>query len=166
MDAAAEPVGTAPAAGAAANARRAVRRPIRTVGRMRMWARVASSSTVMDARGARRGPLHPASAPSPTVSVMDAAQGSDMRFLLVVRDFGGMTSGAVRQDLKVGVERLRTWKRIALVTDLDRMTRLSAFFGWMTPGGTKAFPLAAREEASARASGRDPDARPARGPAR
>ncbi|MEU1227995.1 hypothetical protein [Streptomyces sp. NPDC005828] len=43
-------------------------------------------------------------------------------------------------------------------------------FEWTTPGRTKAFPLAAREEVLARvagwAPGQGPDARPARGPAR
>ncbi|MFE7509922.1 STAS/SEC14 domain-containing protein [Streptomyces sp. NPDC057540] len=56
-----------------------------------------------------------------------------------------MTSGAAWQDPKIGVEYLRAWKRTALDTDLDRMTHLTAFFGWMTPGETKTFPPAARE---------------------
>lgn len=29
-----------------------------------------------------------------------------------------MTGGALRQDLTMGVEHLREWKRIALVTDI------------------------------------------------
>ena len=33
----------------------------------------------------------------------------------------GMSSGAVWKDLKMGVDNLRRWKRIALVTDLDWM---------------------------------------------
>ncbi|WP_086827192.1 STAS/SEC14 domain-containing protein [Streptomyces sp. NRRL B-24572] len=100
---------------------------------------------------------------------MDAAQSGDVRLLLVVRDSGGMTSGAVWQDLKVGVEHLRAWKCIVLVTDLDRTTRLSAFCDWMAPGEAKTSPLAAHEEALARVAGRAPgqvlNARPARGPA-
>jgi hypothetical protein len=42
-----------------------------------------------------------------------------------MRDFDGLTGGALWQDLKMGVEHLRGWKKIALVTD----TIASANFG-------------------------------------
>lgn len=86
-------------------------------------------------------------------AVTAAAQAGDVRFLLVVKGFDGMSGGALRQDLKVGVEHLRAWKRVALVTDLEWMTHLTSFFGWMTPGETRTFPLAAREEALAWVAG-------------
>ena len=47
----------------------------------------------------------------------------------------------------MGVEHLRAWKRIALVTDIGWMTHLTDLFGWMTPGETKTFPLDQRDEA-------------------
>ena len=34
-----------------------------------------------------------------------------------------MSGGAIWQDLKVGIEHFRMWKRIALVTDIDWMDR-------------------------------------------
>ncbi|NML55507.1 STAS/SEC14 domain-containing protein [Streptomyces sp. R302] len=86
-------------------------------------------------------------------AVVEAARAGDVRFLLIVRDFDGMSSGALWQDLKVGVEHLRAWKRVALVTDLESMTHLTSFFGWMTPGETKTFPLAEQEEALAWVTG-------------
>jgi hypothetical protein len=58
-----------------------------------------------------------------------------------------MTPSALWQDLKMGVEHLRMYKRIALVTDIEWMIHLTAMFGWMTPGQLKRFPLAQRSEA-------------------
>jgi hypothetical protein len=60
-----------------------------------------------------------------------------------------MSVGALWQDLKVGVEHLRDWKRIALVTDIEWLTHMTSLFGWMTPGEVRHFPLARRDEAIA-----------------
>jgi SpoIIAA-like len=82
-----------------------------------------------------------------------AAETGEVRFLIVMRDFDGMSGGAVWQDLKVGVEHLRAWKRIALVTDISWMHHLTDLFGWMTPGQTKTFPVSEIEEAIAWVAG-------------
>jgi len=82
-----------------------------------------------------------------------AAAAGEVRFLIVMRDFDGMSGGALWQDLKVGIEHLRAWKRIALVTDIEWMRRLTDLFGWMTPGETKTFPLTQLDEAAAWAAG-------------
>jgi hypothetical protein len=82
-----------------------------------------------------------------------AAANGDVRFVIVIPEFGGMSGGALWEDLKVGIEHLRAWKRIALVTDIEWMTHLTALFGWMTPGEVKTFPLAQREDALAWAAG-------------
>jgi SpoIIAA-like len=76
-----------------------------------------------------------------------AAKAGDVRFIIVMRDFDGMTGGALWQDLKMGVEHLRSWKRIALVTDIGWMTHATELFGWMTPGETKTFPLDQQDQA-------------------
>ena len=76
-----------------------------------------------------------------------AAKTGDVRFLIVMRDFDGMTGGAVWQDLKIGVEHLRAWKRTALVTDIAWMSHLTHLFGWMTPGEAKTFPLDQKDQA-------------------
>jgi hypothetical protein len=47
----------------------------------------------------------------------------------------------------MGVEHLRSWKRIALVTDINWMTHATDLFGWMTPGETKTFPLDQKDQA-------------------
>jgi len=82
-----------------------------------------------------------------------AAAAGEVRFVIVMRDFDGMSGGAVWQDLKVGIEHLRAWKRIALVTDITWMRDLTSLFGWMTPGETRTFPLAQRGEAIQWAAG-------------
>jgi len=76
-----------------------------------------------------------------------AAGAGNVRFVIIMRDFDGITGGALCQDLKMGIEHLRSWKRIALVTDIDWMTHLTSLFGWMTPGEAKTFPLDHQEEA-------------------
>ena len=76
-----------------------------------------------------------------------AAAAGEVRFVIVMRDFDGMSGGAVWQDLKVGIEHLRAWKRIALVTDIDWMKHMTSLFGWMTPGEVKIFSLAQQGEA-------------------
>jgi len=76
-----------------------------------------------------------------------AAGTGDVRFLIVIPDFDGISGGAVREDLKIGIEHLHAWKRIALVTDIGWMTHLTDLFGWMTPGETRTFPLDQRDQA-------------------
>jgi len=76
-----------------------------------------------------------------------AAAGGEVRFVIVMHDFDGMSGGALWQDLKVGVEHWRAWKRIALVTDIEWMKQMTSLFGWMTPGEVKTFPLAQQGEA-------------------
>jgi hypothetical protein len=76
-------------------------------------------------------------------------RGEKVRIVLVFERFDGLSGGALWQDLKMGVEHLTHWERIALVTDIDWMVQLTALFGWMTPGELKHFPLAEREAAIA-----------------
>lgn len=78
-----------------------------------------------------------------------AAKSGEVRFVIEMTSFDGMSGGALWQDLKLGLEHLRVWKRIALVTDIEWVSRLTDLFGWMTPGETKVFPLARRDQAIA-----------------
>jgi SpoIIAA-like len=80
-------------------------------------------------------------------AVEEAARSGDVRFVIVMRSFDGMSGGALWQDLKIGTEHLGAWKRVALVTDIGWMSRLTELFGWMTPGETKTFPLDERDQA-------------------
>jgi SpoIIAA-like len=86
-------------------------------------------------------------------AVERAATGGDIRCVIVIADFDGLSAGALWQDLKMGIEHLRAWKRVALVTDIEWMTHVTALFGWMTPGEVKHFTLAERTAAIAWAAG-------------
>ena len=76
-----------------------------------------------------------------------AAAAGEVRFLIEITSFDGMTPGALWEDVKVGVEHLRAWKRIAVVTDIDWVHHMTAIFGWMTPGQVKVFRNSARADA-------------------
>ena len=80
-------------------------------------------------------------------------RGDEVRIVPVLERSEGMSSGAAWEDLKVGMKPLTTWKRIALVTDLDWMITVASLFGCMTPGDLKRFPVAEREQAIAWAAG-------------
>jgi hypothetical protein len=82
-----------------------------------------------------------------------ATEAGGIRCVIVITNFDGLSAGALWQDLKMGVEHLRAWKRIALVTDIEWMTQMTALFGWMTPGEVKHFPLTERTAATAWAAG-------------
>jgi hypothetical protein len=73
----------------------------------------------------------------------------DIRIVLVFPSWEGVSAGGVWEDFKLGVEHVRRWKRIAVVTDVDWMTRAMALFGWMTPGEVKTFAVAERDDAIA-----------------
>jgi hypothetical protein len=82
-----------------------------------------------------------------------AASDGEVRIVIVMPEFPGLSAGALWQDLKIGVEHWRAWKRTALVTDIGWMANATHWFGWMTPGDVKHFPLAQRDEAIAWAAG-------------
>ena len=75
--------------------------------------------------------------------------------VLVFKEWDGLSSSAAWQDLKMGLEHLTKWNRIALVTDLDWMITVTSLFGWMTPGELKRFPVAERGAAIAWAAAAD-----------
>jgi SpoIIAA-like len=77
----------------------------------------------------------------------DAAKNGEYRAVIVIPEFEGMSSSALWQDLKIGMSHLRGWKRVAVVTDIDWITHVTQFFGWMTPGDVKVFSLADRAQA-------------------
>jgi hypothetical protein len=76
-------------------------------------------------------------------------RGDEVRIVLVFERWDGLSSGAAWEDLKLGMEHITKWKRIALVTDLDWMITVTSLFGWMTPGELKRFPVAERDHAIA-----------------
>ncbi|WP_426570786.1 STAS/SEC14 domain-containing protein [Aquihabitans sp. McL0605] len=88
-------------------------------------------------------------------AVEAAAKAGGVRVVLVFDEWDGLSAGAYWEDLKMGVEHLTGWKRIALVTDIEWMQHLTAMFGWMTPGAMKHFSVADRADAIAWAAADD-----------
>jgi hypothetical protein len=82
-----------------------------------------------------------------------AAAVGDVRLVVVIPAFDGLSAGAMWEDTKIGVEHWGGWKRTAVVTDIDWMANALAWFGWMSPGEIKHFALAERDAAIAWAAG-------------
>jgi hypothetical protein len=95
------------------------------------------------------GELHSDDYKNVLLPAIEAAieRGEKIRILLLFPTFDGLSRGALWEDAKMGVDHLTSWKKIALVTDIDWMIHLTRLFGWMTPGDMKHFPLSQRDEA-------------------
>ena len=78
-----------------------------------------------------------------------AAEGGDIRCVIVIPELDGVSGGALWQDMKMGSHHLGAWKRTALVTDIEWLKNAASMFGWLTPGEFRHFPLAERDAAVA-----------------
>jgi len=79
----------------------------------------------------------------------DAAEDGDIRLVIVMPKFDGLSTGAIWEDTKMGVTNWGAWKRAAFVTDVEWMSHAIHWLGWMSPGEVKHFPLAERDAAIA-----------------
>ena len=86
-------------------------------------------------------------------AIEKAAHEGEVRIVIVIPGFEGFSGGALWQDLKMGVEHWRAWKRIAVVTDVEWIIQGTNWFGWMTPGDVKQFPMSERVAAISWAGG-------------
>jgi hypothetical protein len=82
-----------------------------------------------------------------------AGKAGEIRFLVVIPDFKGMSGGAAWEDLKVALHYFGSWKRLALVTDIEWMSHATSLLGWITPGDARAFGLSNRDDAVAWVAG-------------
>ena len=64
-------------------------------------------------------------------------------------DFAGIAPGAVWEDIKVGMEHVTRWERMAVVTDIAWIKHTMQFFSFLMPGEMRIFPRS--EVAQARA---------------
>ena len=62
-------------------------------------------------------------------------------------DFEGMGPGAMWEDFKVGMEHVRHWERIALVTDVDWIGSAMKVFSFLMPGDVRLFSLSDADQA-------------------
>lgn len=63
-----------------------------------------------------------------------------IRLLLVTSDdLEGYSGGAAWQDAKLGAENFRSFEKVAVVTDNDRLEKAVKALGWLMPGEVKVF---------------------------
>jgi hypothetical protein len=86
-------------------------------------------------------------------AVRAAADAGDVRLVIVIPSFDGIDPEAVWEDAKMGLTNWNAWKRVAFVTDVEWMANAMRWFGWMSPGEVKHFPLAEQDAAIAWAAG-------------
>ncbi|HSD23309.1 MAG TPA: STAS/SEC14 domain-containing protein [Solirubrobacterales bacterium] len=68
----------------------------------------------------------------------EAMDSGDARVVFVLTDFEGLELGASFEDIKTGLSvelaNRASWKRLALVTDVDWVARAMRMFAWAMPG--------------------------------
>jgi hypothetical protein len=75
----------------------------------------------------------------PAVRAMLDAHGRVRLLYVLGDDFDGYSIAAMWEDTKLGVANIRSWERIACVTDADWVENAVKAFGWMIPGDVRAF---------------------------
>jgi hypothetical protein len=74
-----------------------------------------------------------------------AAEAGEVRLLFEIGAGFGMDAGAVIEDaktgLKLGLGHMKSWKRTAIVTDVEWIRKSIKAFGFMAPGEVRAFGL-------------------------
>lgn len=65
-----------------------------------------------------------------------------LRYLFVLdTDISNMTTGAWYDDLKMGLQHLLQWKKIAIVSDQPMVNKVTDIAGVVMPGEVKAFTI-------------------------
>jgi len=76
----------------------------------------------------------------PALEAAKASGAEKVRILYVLdEEFPDYSAGAVWQDTKLGLGHLRSWERIAIVSDAEWLHRSIAALGWAVPGEIKVF---------------------------
>jgi SpoIIAA-like len=89
----------------------------------------------------------------PAVEAALEANGK-VRLLYVLGErFEGLSAGAAWEDTKLGLEHLRGWERMAVVTDIDWIAHAIKAVGWMIPAEVRIFPTTDRKAAETWVSG-------------
>lgn len=76
------------------------------------------------------------------------------RLLYVIGErFERISAGAVWEDTKLGLEHLRGWELMAVVTDVEWIGHALRAVGWMIPAKIRIFPTSERAAAEAWVTG-------------
>ena len=77
-----------------------------------------------------------------------------VRLLYVLGErFDRVSAGAAWEDTKVGLEHLRGWELMAVVTDVEWIGHALKAVGWMIPATIRVFPVSERAAAEAWVTG-------------
>jgi hypothetical protein len=87
-----------------------------------------------------------------------AAEAGEVRMVFAIGPgFEKFEAGTLAEDTKTGVTlglgHLSSWKRAAIVTDVDWIGKAMHMFGWLTPGEVKLYGLDGLEDAKAWVAG-------------
>jgi hypothetical protein len=75
-------------------------------------------------------------------AIVAAAEAGGVRMVYVLgSEFTGYSAGAGWEDTKLGIEHVRAWERVAVVTDIEWVEHLVGGFSWMVPGELRRFAL-------------------------
>jgi hypothetical protein len=87
----------------------------------------------------------------------EASASGEVRLVFVLTEFDGLARGAWVEDVKTGlrayVRERGTWRRMALVTDVEWVAKAMRAFAWMAPGEVRVFELDEQAEATAWVAG-------------
>src|SRR5262245_30438565 len=83
------------------------------------------------------------------IPTLEAAlrQHQKLRMYCQVDSFSGMSPGAMWDDVKVGVEHLTHWEQVAVITDIDWISKATKLYAFLMPFEVRVFPLAEAEKA-------------------
>jgi hypothetical protein len=83
--------------------------------------------------------------------------GEDLRMVFVISKDFGETAGGLWEDFKteveLGIGHWKSWKRIAVVTDIEWLRKAFGAFFWMVPGEVKRFSESELDDAKAWVAG-------------
>ncbi len=84
-------------------------------------------------------------------ALKEAMDSGEARVVFVLTDFDGLEPGAWIEDVKTGlgveVAHRKEWKRLALVTDVERVAKAVRMFSWLMPGELKLYGMDGLDEA-------------------
>jgi SpoIIAA-like len=83
-------------------------------------------------------------------ALSDALERKNVRLLyLLGPQFESYSASAMWSDTKIGLRHLRSWKKVAIVSDEEWLEKAVKALGWMMPGKIKAFEVDEFDEAKA-----------------
>jgi hypothetical protein len=84
-------------------------------------------------------------------ALREGVDSGDLRLLFVLTDFDGLEASAMAEDFKTGMRAWirdhSTWRRFAVVTDVEWVAKAMQMFAWATPGEVLIRDLAQIDEA-------------------